>query len=428
MKKVLVITYYWPPAGGAGVQRTLKFTKYLPEYGWKPYVLTVENPDAPVYDEELLKEIHPETEIIKTNALDPFGAYKKFTGKNPDDKIPADILMKKEKSFKEKLAKFVRANFFIPDAKIGWLPYALKKGKEIIKKEKIDLIYASAPPATVALIGYKLSKTAGIKFIADFRDPWLEIVYNQTMQRSKITVAIDAKLERKVLRAADKIITVSDDIAKLLKSKSENKNVTVIPNGYDESDFPNIEKKKNEKFTIAYTGVMSPDRVPYVFLSALAEMKNAGYTTLRCVFAGRFAPEFYDEIKRLKIEDFFEIKGFVPHSESVKILLNADALLLVINNVPDNKGILTGKMFEYLGCKKPIYAVGPEDGEAAKILRETDSGKMVGYENKEKAFETLREYFQNWEKNEIRFKFNVEKYSRKKLTENLAQIFTETLV
>jgi glycosyltransferase involved in cell wall biosynthesis len=423
MKKVLVITYYWPPAGGAGVQRTLKFTKYLPEYGWKPYVLTVEKPDAPVYDESLFADVHPETEVIKTKALEPFEAYKKFTGKNSDEKIPADVLMKETRSPKEKIAKFVRANFFVPDAKIGWLPYALKKGKEIIEREKINIIYASSPPQTVALIGYKLAKQTGLKFVADFRDPWLEIVYNQKMKRSKITVAVDASLEKKVLSSADAVITVSEDIMKLLQSKALHRNYHVIPNGYDETDFPETEPKKNEKFTVAYTGVMSPERVPYAFLSALAEMKKNGTEDIRCVFAGKFAEEFYNEIKRLEIEDFFEIKSFVPHSESVRILLAADALLLVINRVPDNKGILTGKMFEYLGCKKPIFGIGPTDGEAAEILRDTESGVMIDYDDTETAYEKLFSFYSDWKNGETKFKFKTDKFSRKRLTEKLARIF-----
>ncbi len=427
MKKVLIVTYYWPPAGGAGVQRTLKFVKYLPEFGWRPYVLTVEKPDAPVYDEGLLAEIPPQAIITKTKALEPFGAYKKFTGKNSDEKIPADVLMKKEKSLKEKFAKFVRANFFVPDAKIGWLPYAVKEGRKIIAREKIDLIYASAPPATVALIGYKLAKAAGVKFVADFRDPWLEIVYNQTMKRSKITVALDSLLEKKVLENADAIVTVSEDIANLLKSKSGNENVFVIPNGYDESDFQTIGKRNNDKFTIAYTGAMSPDRVPYAFLNALARMKKEGVSNIKCVFAGRFAEEFHAEIERLDIADYFEIKNFVPHEESVKILLSSDALLLVINNVPNNKGILTGKMFEYLGCKKPIFAIGPVGGDADKILRETGSGAMADYDDNERAYEILKTFYENWKNGVTGFSFDVEKYSRKKLTEQLTGIFGETV-
>ncbi len=425
MKKVLVITYYWPPAGGAGVQRTLKFTKYLPEFGWKPYVLTVQNPDAPVYDESLFKDVNSEVKIFKTKAIEPFSAYKKFTGKKDDEKIPADILMKKNGSFKEKFAKFVRANFFIPDAKIGWLPYAVKKGEEIIRRENIDLIYASSPPQTVALIGHKLSKKTGVKLVVDFRDPWLEIVYNQTMKRSKITILIDSKLERKVLQNASAVVTVSNEFVDLFKSKVNEQNYFVIPNGYDEDDFPKIEKRKNSKFTIAYTGVISPDRVPYPLFYALGKLRDEGITDITCTFAGKFAEEFNNEIEKRNLQSFFELKTFLPHSESVKILLNADVLLLVINNVPDNKGVLPGKMFEYIGCKKPVFGIGPEDGEASKILAETDSGFMTDYEKNELAYERLKRLYIAWQKNENLFIFKNEKYSRRKLTKTLATVFND---
>jgi glycosyltransferase involved in cell wall biosynthesis len=390
MNKVLIVTYYWPPAGGAGVQRTLKFAKYLVEYGWKPYILTVEKPDAPVYDNALLNDVREEIDVFKTKSLEPFGLYKKFTGKKPDEHIPADVLQKRDATFQEKIAKKIRANFFIPDAKIGWYPFAVKEGIKIIEREKINLVFASAPPPTVALIGRKIAKRTGAKFIVDFRDPWLEIVYNQTIKRSKLTVAIDRKLERKVLKDANAVISVSkSDVDKIFKKKVPNQNYFVITNGYDESDFPEIKRQKNDKFTIAYTGNMSPDRVPYVFLRALKSLKEKGITNIICDFAGKFAEEFYDEINKLGIAYLFNIKPFVPHNESVKILLNSDLLLLVVNNVPDNKGIIPGKLYEYFGCRKPILAIGPTDGIANQILKEVDSGVMVAYDDNKAAEEAL---------------------------------------
>ena len=198
MKKVLIITYYWPPAGGAGVQRALKFVKYLPQFGWEPIVLTVENPDSPTEDLSLLEDIPKECKVYKTKSLEPFEVYKKFTGRKSNEKIPGDILLKSDNvSLKDKLAKWVRVNLFIPDAKIGWKKYAVKKGSEIIRTENIDLIFTTSPPQTVALIGRKLAKLTGVKWIADFRDPWMEIVYYQNLNRSKITKAIDTSLEKK---------------------------------------------------------------------------------------------------------------------------------------------------------------------------------------------------------------------------------------
>ena len=428
MKKVLIVTYYWPPAGGPGVQRILKFVKYLPEFGWKPFVLTVKNPDAPVYDESLSGDVPREAKVFKTKSAEPFALYKKFTGKKPTDTIPNDVLINKENvTFREKLARFVRANFFIPDAKVGWIPFAVKKGKEIIEKEGIDLIFTSSPPPTVAIIGKKLARATKVKWVADFRDPWLEIVYYQNLKRNRLTVAIDAALEKSTLSATDAMVTISDDIANLLENKANGKKCFVIPNGYDETDFVNVEDEKNEKFTIAYTGSISKDRVPYALFAALSRFKKEGIEDVKLKFAGRFAPEFHEEIERHGLENYFELMRFVPHNESTKILLHADALLLVIDKVPNNKGFLTGKMFEYLGCKKPIYAIGPVDGDANKILQETDSGKMIDYEDEEGAYTLLKEYYENWKKNTIPFRFDSSKYSRKEITRKLSEIFGEVI-
>ena len=231
MKKVLIITYYWPPSGGAGVQRALKFAKYLPEFGWEPVILTVENPDSPVDDTSLLNDIPKGTKVYKTKSLEPFELYKKFAGKKSDSKIPNDVLLnKKNLSLKVRLAQWIRLNLFIPDAKIGWKKYAVKKGLEIIKTENIDLIFTTSPPQTVALIGRKLSKLCGVKWIADFRDPWMEIVYYQNVNRTKLTKVVDSSLEKKVMNNADTIITISYDIADLIRGKAKDQNVVVIPN------------------------------------------------------------------------------------------------------------------------------------------------------------------------------------------------------
>ncbi len=422
MNKVLIITYYWPPAGGAGVQRVLKFAKYLPLFNWQPIILTVPNPDSPVDDKSLEKDIPKECIVYKVKGFEPFSLYKKFTGKKPDDKIPADILVKEETSIKEKISKFIRANFFIPDAKIGWLRNGVKEGLKIIEKENISIILASSPPATVALIGEKLSRKSKKKLILDFRDPWLEIVYNQKLNRSKLTEFIDSKLELKTLRGADAIVTVSENIAELLKSKAPEKEIFVISNGFDSDDFHDIELRKNESFTIAYTGSMSVDRIPHPLLIALKKFKEEKRTDIKLKFVGRFAPEFYSKIQELQIEDFFEISSFLPHSESTKILQTSDALLLVIDNVQNNKGFLTGKIFEYLGTKKPIFAIGPVGGDADKILQETNSGRMIDYSDSNGAYNVLTMFYDNWEKGESNFTFDVEKYSRKNNTKQLVQI------
>lgn len=430
MKKVLIITYYWPPAGGAGVQRALKFAKYMPEFGWEPIILTVENPESPTEDNSLLDDIPKECKIFKTKSLEPFNLYRKLTGKKSGENIPGDILLNDtDKSIKNKLSKWIRVNLFIPDAKIGWKNYAVKKGLEIIEKENVDLIFTTSPPQTVALIGKELAKRSGVKWIADFRDPWMEIVYYQNLNRTKLTKAIDSSLEKKVMKNADAITTISENMAELFRSKAKDQNVFVIPNGFDETDFDSLEYERNDKFTIAYTGSMSIDRVPYSFLKALNILINVdGIINIQIKLAGRFCPEFSEEISRNNLSEFISIQNFVPHKESTKVLQTSNALLLVIDNVPNNKGFLTGKLFEYLGCKIPIFAVGPIDGDAHKIIMDADAGLMVAYDDNEGAYQSLKIMYEDWKNYRSVYKFNVDKFSRKNLTKELTNAFKEIII
>jgi len=428
-KKVLIITYYWPPAGGPGVQRALKFVKYLPQFGWEPVVLTVLNPDSPNEDVSLLNDIPEGTKVYKTKSLEPFELYKKFTGKKSDSKIPNDILLnKKNVSLKDKIAQWVRLNIFIPDAKIGWKRFAVKKGIEIIKKENIDIIFTTSPPQTVSLIGKKLSQKTGVKWVADFRDPWMEIVYYQNVKRSWLTTKIDYMLEKKVFTSANAIVTISNDMIRLFKEKSNNQKFYLIPNGFDNSDFTKNLETKNDNFTIAYTGSISKDRVPHVLFSALNKLNKVdGIKNLRFNFAGKYCQEFEDEIKKYNLESISDLRGFVPHKESTQILQNADVLLLVVDNVKNNKGFLTGKLFEYMGTKKPIFAIGPIDGDAHNFLKESNSGAMVGYADDDGAYKLLKETYNNWIEGNNIYTFDVQQFSRKNLTEKLAEIFGEII-
>lgn len=430
MKKVLLITYYWPPAGGAGVQRVLKFAKYLPLYGWQPVILTVKNPDCPVVDNTLINDIPNECIIYKTSSLEPFELYKKFTGKSSSEKIPSDVLTNdKNQSLTERFSKWVRFNLFIPDAKIGWWFKAINEAENIIKKENIDIVFSTAPPPTTALIGKSIAKKFNLKWVADFRDPWLEIVHYQNVKRLGITKYIDSKLEKSVLRNADALVTISQDILDLLQSKVNNSKGYVIPNGYDESDFNYERKQVDNSFIIAYTGVITKTRVPYTFLKAVKTLiYSDGFTDIKIILAGNSCSEFNEEINNNKLTKFFVSKGFVPHHESTNILLSSSILLLVIDKVPNNMGFLTGKIFEYLGSKKPIFAVGPVQGEANKIINETNSGVMVDYNNFEETYNALKNMYYNWKEGKNPYTHNVEKYSRKKQTEELSKIFNKLII
>ena len=227
LKKVLIITYYWPPAGGPGVQRVLKFAKYLPEFGWQPIILTVENGEYPAIDESLLKEIPQGIKVYKTKSFEPFTIYRKFFSDKKNQPIPVGILAQSGGSLKKRIANFIRLNFIIPDAKIGWKFSAVKEGQKIIDLEKPDLIFSSSPPPTTHLIAKTLAKRNKIKWIADLRDPWSKIHYYQN-NRLAIANKLDERIEHKTLSASNKVITVSENFAKLI-SVEKNK-IELIPN------------------------------------------------------------------------------------------------------------------------------------------------------------------------------------------------------
>ncbi|MEN8193013.1 MAG: glycosyltransferase [Bacteroidota bacterium] len=429
MKKVLIITYYWPPAGGPGVQRALKFVKYLPQFGWEPVVLTVKNPDAPVYDETLLNDIPQNIKVYKTKSLEPFELYKKFTGKKSDSKISNDVLIgKTNKTIKEKIAQWVRLNLFIPDAKIGWKYYAVKEGLRIIEKENIDLIFSTSPPHTVQIIAKVLSNKSGLKWIADFRDPWMELIHYQTNKRSRLTVYLESKMEKRVLQSADKIITVSNEIKKILCSKIDKLKVDVISNGYDDSDIKiESNSSNNNSFTIAYTGIISETKIPHALFSAIKKLKEEGYLNIKIIFAGKVPSKLDNEILNYNLKDNYIFKGYLSHDKSIKLLLESNVLLLIIDNIPNNKGILTGKLFEYFGVKNPIFGIGPIDGDAKELILKSNSGNMIDYNDNNGAYKLLKQMYIEWKENKSPYTFEVKQFSRKNLTKILVDIFEELI-
>lgn len=429
MKKVLVITYYFPPAGGPGVQRILKFVKYLKSYNWQQIILTVDEPDSPIVDESLFQDIPKDVKVYRTAKVEPYNLYKKSTGKKSDERIPTDVLITKRKaSTVDKISNWIRANLFIPDAKIGWIPYAVKKGKEIVEKEGIELIFSSSPPQTVNLVAKKLAKKTKLKWVADFRDPWMEIVYYQKLKRSIPTRFIDSKLERGVLKKADKIISINSEIINIFKSKVGKRDFHIIPNGFDEDDFNYPQKAADGIFTIVHTGNVSIDRVVPSFFEILRKFKeDFGVSNFKLIFAGKLCDEFVTGIKENNLTDNFEAAGYLPHDKSVELLVNSDVQLLIVDDVPKKDILVTGKIFEYLGTKKPVFAIGPLNGSANRILTETDSGRMVEYDDAQGGFDLLRRLYTDWKAGKSTYTFNVAKYSRRVLTGNLAEILNAAL-
>ena len=422
MKKVLIITYYWPPSGGAGVQRWLKFSKYLPEFDWNPIVLTVDENLASYaqLDPSLLKEISPNLRIYKTKTFEPYNFYKKISNKK---EIPYGGFSNQKKiTLFEKFSRLIRGNLFLPDPRRGWNRYAIKKALELIKREQIEVIITSGPPHSSHLIGNRIKNITGIKWIADFRDPWTDIFYYKELYHSRLATWIDRHLEKKILSNADQVITVSEEIRKLFRKKIQHSQdkIAVIPNGYDEADFEKGIAVSNEKFTITYCGTISTGYKIGNFVDAIFQLPELVKNQMTIRFVGNVPDEILQLFERKKLRAMIDVMGYLPHEQAVGQMKGASLLLMAIPDSPDNKGVVTGKFFEYLAANRPILAIGPLGGDVDLLIKKCTAGKIFSYEAKEEMKQFILERFEMDQK-----KMNngnttgTEKYTRRNLTREL---------
>lgn len=421
MKKVLIITYYWPPSGGAGVQRWLKFSKYLPEFGWQPVILTVDPKFAsyPQRDESLLTEIGAECMVSKTRSFELYNFYKFFSGKK---EVPfGGFANEAKESWSQKVSKFIRGNFLLPDPRKGWNKFALRKASELILRFNIDTVVTTSPPHSTQLIGLKLKQRFRIKWIADLRDPWTDIYYYSQFKHTALARQIDLRYERKVIENADMLVTVSDDMKHLFVGKTTIpvlSKIFVVPNGYDEEDFAIDPVPAESKKIITYTGTISETYDVSGLLAALATLDYALKQNVLVRFVGKVPAAVVSKFRETGIE--VEIVGYVNHAKSIEYLFRSSVLLLVIPKVDNNKGILTGKFFEYLASRKPVLAVGPTDGDLAQIVKETNCGKLFDYGDQAGMLQFLSDNLRHphltSDPEQVRW------YSRRMLTQQIAGI------
>jgi len=416
MNKVLIITYYWPPGSGAGVQRWLKFSKYLPSFGWEPVILTVDPTYAayPALDNTLLSEMSKGLTVYKTKASDYFRLYKRDKTKIPS----AGFASNDGKSIKGKILRFIRGNFFIPDPRKGWNKFAIAKACEIIENDGINHIITTSPPHSTQLIGLKLKKRyPGIKWIADLRDPWTDIYYYRQFYPSRLARSIDSRFEKKVLKSADKIITVGKSLKNIFSEKLPGaaQKIEVVTNGYDEDDFADKIPGNPDIFTISYTGTLSDAYPVSIFLESFHKIIEGG-NEIKLRFVGTVSPLLKDLILSKAGSSFVEFIPYVDHAEAIRYMLGATLLLLIIPDHQSNRSIITGKLFEYLASGKPVLCLGPVDGDAAHIICSSGSGKCFTYDDEK----GIRDFIFSVMKQPA---FEVNKrpveYSRSHLTEQL---------
>lgn len=423
-KRVLIITYYWPPAGGAGVQRWLKFVKYLPEYGWDPVVYTAENGEFPVLDYSLEKEVPDAVQVIRRKIREPYNWYKKFIGQKPEEKINAGFLSEQEKpAKKENLAKWIRGNLFIPDARKFWIRPSVKFLTAYLRKNPVDIIISTGPPHSMHLIALGVKNRLNLRWIADFRDPWTKIDFYEELHLTKRANRRHHKLEKKVIQSADLVLTVTRQMKKEFDMLGPEQCI-YLPNGFDPADFPQTMTLPDKKFRIVYMGSLNKTRNSGIFwkvVSKLARQNPSFAGDLKIEIVGKTDISVRKTISRYDLNVYVQIEDYLPHNEVSVIQKKAALLLLLINRTPDARGIVTGKIFEYLASRRPILAIGPPDGEAALILRETKSGKTVNFDDEKTLEITLIDYYNAFiSGNLIVQPGNVERFSRKNLTGELA--------
>jgi glycosyltransferase involved in cell wall biosynthesis len=421
MKKILIITYYWPPSGGAGVQRWLKFAKYLPEYGFQPVILTVD-PDYASYpqlDESLQDEIDSDCLVFKTKSFELYKLYELISGKKG---IPYGGFAKETKETRlQKFSKFIRGNFLLPDPRKGWNRYALSKAVQLIKEFDIETVITTSPPHSTQLIGLQLKEKLGIHWIADLRDPWTDIYYYKQFKHSALARKIDRGYERRVLEHADLIITVSEDVKRLFAEKTElpiAEKTVIIPNGFDEKDFEIQPATIEHKKIITYSGTIAESYDVSGLLKVIDQLDKKLKSELIIRFVGTVPDKILEKFRLLGIE--IELMGYVSHIKSIEYLLRSTILLLVIPKVKNNKGIVTGKFFEYLASRKPILAIGPIDGDLASMIKLTNCGSIFDYENTEGMTQYLTEILNtDTVSNQSE---HIRDYSRKQLASKIATL------
>ncbi len=427
MKRALIITYYWPPSGGSGVQRWLKFSKYLPYYDWQPVIYTPENPEHPVIDESLEKDIPEEAVVIKQKIFEPYGFFRRLVGLSKDYKVGiSQILDHKDKGFLWNLSVWIRGNLFIPDPRILWIKPSVKFLTEYIERNPVDVIITTGPPHSMHLIGKRLKEKTGLKWIADLRDPWSRIDYLKEMKMTRMAKKRQENMERRVLCAADGVITVSPTWAEDLEELTGRK-VEVIYNGFDPEDFEkHVAADNGDKFRILYSGNLSKFQYSKDFFDTLEQLciENEDFRNdLQLDFYGAVDPKAEKDILAYEhVGKKYNFHGYVSHETVIRQYHKASLLLIIMNDTENSRGVIPAKGFEYMASGRPVLAIGPEDCDFAKILRKTGAGMDAGFKDIIAMRNgVIKIYKDSGKKSEDFKKQEVEKFSRKELAGKLVQ-------
>ena len=437
MKRVLIISYYWPPTGGSGVQRWVKFAKYLPAEGWQPVIYTPENPEQLAVDASLEAEVPAEAEVIRRRIVEPYEMYKKMLRKSGHSKEAVEVnpVNAQNKSFLQKVAMWVRGNFFRPDPRCLWIRPSVKFLKKYLKDHPVDLIVSTGPPQSMHMIGRKLAKETGLPWIADFRDPWTKIFYFKHLSMTRATERWHHKMERKVLDEATAVVAVSPLVQQDFQAMTQTP-VELITNGFDECDFsaekcPEAAGGAGRDFVITHTGLFAADGNPTMLwevlahkCSSCADFKKA----LKIKLVGKTDEQILKAIADAGLKDNLEDMGYQQHAVAVEQQRTASLLILPLRKEPEYKAVLPGKLFEYLASWRPVLGIGQTDGAMSVILNNTKTGLVLNWEDR-KSIERFIDMC--WEKHQTGNltvdDADISQFTRRNLTHRMAQLFDKLI-
>lgn len=424
--KALIVTYYWPPSGGSGVQRWLKFTKYLRDFNIEPVIYTVKNPNYPQQDQSLLRDIPDNLEVIRQPIFEPNNFLQKSSKKNSKE----IAFQNPSPSFFGKILQYIRINYFIPDARKFWIKPSIKFLNKYLKNHQIDVVITTGPPHSLHLIGLGLKRKLNIKWIADFRDPWTDIYYNSSFKMSKSTMARHRKLETAVLNESDHVITTNGQLNTLFSDRTSTQ-VSLITNGYDDEATELKDLKRNQGFTLDYIGYLPQESNPIALWKAIQQIvqqRKDIAKEIRINLTGDINKILQKSIYDFGLEEITTFSGYVSHDKAIEMQHQANILLILIAKSKESKQITPGKIFECLQTKRPILAVGPTDGGASDILEHTNAGKIFDFEDVRGIKKHILALFEQYKQGELVVNSkNTDLYHRRELTKRLSEIIQETI-
>lgn len=438
MKRVLIISYYWPPTGGSGVQRWVKFAKYLPQEGWQPVIYTPENPEQLAVDASLEAEVPAEAEIVKTRIIEPYELYRKFLRRSGHGEAAVEVnpVNARNKSFFQKAAMWVRGNLFLPDPRCLWIGPSVRFLKNYLKDHPVDLIVSTGPPQSMHMIGRRLSLETGLPWIADFRDPWTKIFYFKHLAMMPSTLKWHQRMEKKVLDDASAVVAVSPLVQQDFQAMTQTP-VELITNGFDECDFPKGRCEDafggpDKDFVITHTGLFAADGNPTILWKVLADKCRADENFgkhLKIRLVGKTDSQITDSLEAVGLSDNVINLGYQPHAVAVEEQRTASLLILPLRKEPEYKAVLPGKLFEYLASWRPVLGIGQTDGAMSIILNTTKTGLVLDWNDEASLARFIELCWQRHLKGELTVEdADISQFTRKELTRRMAALFDRVAV